>query len=495
MFKVCLLSFCGKYFVTIPKAAGVGWVKMMASNSSSDLRKHLREYVRGDEKAFQTIARQVGGLIYHTAFRRAGDHSCAEEVVQIVLVQISKKAAKLVTHPELLAWVHEASRLETLKFQRGELRRKTREKEAMKALGDDQLTDPHLLADLDESMVELKDSERELILMKYFQGRTFSAIAAETGRSESAEKMRLKRALEKMAGWFGKKGVTLSVAGLTTVLSTEMGKAAPVGLVFGLSGATGVAGLGSAKVGWGIALLISAGVAIPVLTSWAELRELQDEKKRVLELRGESAGGGRDGEVRTVSRRARVISDQIEMEEMGLPIAELAWRYRKADHQSDKIAIGRIERVLEVMSKSEVEELALALRGDYPGNFSTFVGWKMKPGERVDYLMKLGMGSRSVGYVFQEMELEEAREWLLERERQGELISISHSRAYREDLWGVYVRKLRNEVIGDDKKPGVEQLKLVEEALRVGPLTSRSFLMKLRDEALGHVDKQEGGKE
>ncbi|MFT6379559.1 MAG: hypothetical protein ACJAXZ_001035, partial [Akkermansiaceae bacterium] len=34
-----------------------------------------------------------------------------------------------------------------------------------------------------------------------------------------------------MASWFGKKGVALSVAGLTPVLSTEMRKAAPVGLV------------------------------------------------------------------------------------------------------------------------------------------------------------------------------------------------------------------------------------------------------------------------
>lgn len=52
-------------------------------------------------------------------------------------------------------------------------------------------------------------------------------------------------------------------------------------------------------------------------------------------------------------------------------------------------------------------------------------------------------------------------------------------------LWGVYFRKVRNAVIGDDKKLSVEQLKLIGEALRVGLLTSRSFLMKLRDESLG----------
>lgn len=77
----------------------------------------------------------------------------------------------------------------------------------MKTPSDERSTDPHLLAELDESMKVLKDSERELILMKYFQDQTFSAIAAETGRSESAEKMRLKRALEKMAGWFWKRWI------------------------------------------------------------------------------------------------------------------------------------------------------------------------------------------------------------------------------------------------------------------------------------------------
>ena len=62
-------------------------------------------------------------------------------------------------------------------------------------------------------------------------------------------------------------------------------------------------------------------------------------------------------------------------------------------------------------------------------------------------------------------------------------------------LWGVYFRKVRNAVIGDDKKLSVEQLKLIGEALRVGLLTSRSFLMKLRDESLGacrQIGRMEG---
>ena len=33
---------------------------------------------------------------------------------------------------------------------------------------DERSTDPYLLAELDESMKVLKDSERELVLMKYF---------------------------------------------------------------------------------------------------------------------------------------------------------------------------------------------------------------------------------------------------------------------------------------------------------------------------------------
>ena len=87
----------------------------------------------------------------------------------------------------------------------------------MKLMNENRATGPELMVEPDQSLSSLTESDRELVLLRFFEGRSIPAIAAKTGRSESAEKMRLKRALEKLSKWFGKRGITLSVAGLTTV--------------------------------------------------------------------------------------------------------------------------------------------------------------------------------------------------------------------------------------------------------------------------------------
>ncbi|MFT6862156.1 MAG: hypothetical protein ACJAVK_000711 [Akkermansiaceae bacterium] len=159
----------------------------MAYSSSKDLRELLRDFLTGQnrEESFRAVSERLSGLIYHAAYRQLGDATVAEEVTQNVLIQVSRKAGK---HPEILAWMHEATRLEVLQIRSGYARRKKREEKAMK----------------------------------------------------------------EMAGWFGKKGVTLSVVGLTTVLSTKMGKAAPVGLSLLAGGsqlpASALGGVGSGKL-------------------------------------------------------------------------------------------------------------------------------------------------------------------------------------------------------------------------------------------------------
>lgn len=296
------------------------------------------------------MSEYLSGLIYNTALRRSGDHSCGQEVVQKVLVLISRKAAMLAKHPELLAWVHEASRLETLKFLRGERRRRKREQQAMMPTEESMTRDLLLLADLDDSMKILRDSERELILMRFFEGETIPVIAARTGRSESAEKMRLKRALEKMAGWFGKKGVTLSAAGLTTVLSTEMGKAAPVGLGLGTQALTNT-GVGSMKVALGCSLLLSAVLSVPLRKDWNDLQLLEERSAELSAVEGRSSN-------RTIrSPRSRRVTTESMLEQ--LTVDEIATRLLWNEYHQDPLEAAILKKQVERLDE---EELKSALR-------------------------------------------------------------------------------------------------------------------------------------
>lgn len=461
-------------------AAGVGLVKMMSSNTSNELRKHLCDFVQGQEKAFEPVARQLSGLIYHTALRRSGDHSCAEEVVQTVLVQISRKAAKLAKHPEPLAWVHEVSRLETLKFQRGELRRKKREEKAMKTPSDERSTDPHLLAELDESMKVLKDSERELILMKYFQGQTFSAIAAETGRSESAEKMRLKRALETMAGWFGKKGVTLSVAGLTTVLSTEMSKAAPVGVGIGTSfaGMAGAVGGGTGKFGFLLSSFVGGALAIGLVSTQNRISELEKRRNEILAETADSGSGRRQI---TDQRRERHWTEILRldgtMEEKKLTIDELVWRFQRADALSDYLAKERLVTLVATMEHDEVKELCRRLNVVLPDELIELVGEQLTGFELVEFLMEVGVSDGNVKnkIPYDIAPLEFAR-WLIRKEQAAEIINRGYSHDYRQEFWWELYRRFRSI---DQKDISPELIRLVEVGAELAPLRNRPSLKQL----------------
>lgn len=58
------------------------------------------------------------------------------------------------------------------------------------------------------------------------------------------------------------------------MLSTAMAKAATVGLATGVG--AGTVGASSGKLVGGVALLVAAGFAVPILSSWGEVQEMEE---------------------------------------------------------------------------------------------------------------------------------------------------------------------------------------------------------------------------
>jgi RNA polymerase sigma factor (sigma-70 family) len=423
----------------------------MSLKPTTDLRELLRNYASGTnrETSFRKIADHLSGLIYHSAYRQSGDAGMAEDVTQNVLLQLSQKAGKLVRHPEILGWVHEATRLEVLQMQRAGGRRKKREETAMNNMKTDSSSDPHLLVDLDDSLRILSSSERELVLMRFFEGRTFLAISNETGRSETAEKKRLKKALEKMAGWFGKKGITLSVAGLTTVLSTEMGKAAPVGLVAGLTG-SGVAGAGSGKVAAGVALLVVAGMAVPILSKWEKVRGLEaryEELRRHGEagLSSRKSIGAFSGRVRS----ATVIKELDREMEAVKSVDEIAGRLIKNSFYGEIMENRKLKRQLELLDLEELRAVGLAVNASqHRKHFENAiliaeeVRSRLSAPESIIFMNSIGAHTAGVETLFanwsEGVGMEEAGKWLVEMTGDPGIQGKGWYCDTQSALWGVY---------------------------------------------------------
>jgi RNA polymerase sigma factor (sigma-70 family) len=254
---------------------------------------------RRDEAAFRVLAGRHLGLVFHSALRRTGSRPLAEEISQNVLCALAAKAGSLARHPERLpAWLHRATLYESTKAMRSEASRRRREQLADppgQAGQDPALLDA--LPYLDPALDRLGEADRRLLLLHYYEGRSFPDIAELLGKSTVAVQKQSQRALEKLARMLRGKGVALSAAGLASLLSCEFAKAASPSLV---SSAVAAALTGSGGTSTGLVLFMAmkskALVPVALLIAAIPLALLEVAISRA-EQRNESLGSRSSSEV------------------------------------------------------------------------------------------------------------------------------------------------------------------------------------------------------
>src|SRR5215469_16065428 len=93
---------------------------------------------------------------------------------------------------------------------------------------------------LDDAMQELNENDREVILLRYFQNRTYPDIGEQIGVGENGARMRAERALEKLRGVLLRRGLTTTGA-VAALISAHAVSAAPAGLAVSITGAATLA--------------------------------------------------------------------------------------------------------------------------------------------------------------------------------------------------------------------------------------------------------------
>lgn len=194
----------------------------------------LRQYAdHNSEAAFAALVTRHVDKVYSTALRHTRNAHAAEEITQAVFVIFARKAKSLRRHPALSGWFYETARLTALTYIRSEIRRARREQEAHMQTALNENTDdawPHIAPLLDDAMGKLSAADRHAIVLRYFDGKSLGEVGAALGASEDAAKKRVTRAVEKLRGWFTKRGVTLTATVLTAAISANSVQAAPLGL-------------------------------------------------------------------------------------------------------------------------------------------------------------------------------------------------------------------------------------------------------------------------
>lgn len=196
----------------------------------------LRQYSEsGAEPQFTELVQRHINLVYFTALRRTGgDTALAQDIVQSVFATAARKASNLVNHVSLTGWLYTTTRNIAAKAVRKEQTR--RHYENLAAMDTLTGTEPsaeweRLRPIIDGVLGEMPVADREAILIRFFQGRSYVDMSAMLQISEDAARMRLERALERLRRLLQRRGIRSAAAALAVALSAQGGLAVPVGMV------------------------------------------------------------------------------------------------------------------------------------------------------------------------------------------------------------------------------------------------------------------------
>jgi RNA polymerase sigma factor (sigma-70 family) len=212
----------------------------------------LRAYVgQGNQDAFAVLVDRHINLVFSAARRMMRNRHDAEDVTQAVFLILARRAARIDPHVILPAWLYRTTLFLCKDARRAQFRRTRREMaSATPSTGtahDEAGTEPQWIELLDLAMTSLGESDRTLLILRYFQGQSVSEIAATLHVSPNSTSKRLERAVGRLRRFFERQGVALSGSALAAGLASNAVGTAPAGLSVAVAqAATGAANVAAA---------------------------------------------------------------------------------------------------------------------------------------------------------------------------------------------------------------------------------------------------------
>ena len=200
----------------------------MAERTDQEL---LAEFARSEsEQAFAALVARYVNLVYSTALRFTSNAHSAEEITQAVFIILARKAGALSTRVVLSGWLYQTARLTAANFVKGEMRRQRREQEAYMQ---STLNEPgtgsweQIAPLLDDAMGRLGETDRDAVVLRFFENKTAAEVGAALQLSEAAAHKRTSRALEKLRRFFARHGVSSTTTIISGLISVHSVRVAP----------------------------------------------------------------------------------------------------------------------------------------------------------------------------------------------------------------------------------------------------------------------------
>ncbi|HEX2746871.1 MAG TPA: sigma-70 family RNA polymerase sigma factor [Verrucomicrobiales bacterium] len=194
--------------------------------SPEEASHHLKVFTATRcERAFRKLTEGHAGLVYSAALRILdGDAALAQDVAQTVFAALAAKPHAVRDGKALAAWLHRAAVGCAVDAVRGENRRRKREQLAIHMT-------PPLDSDsgstalweqaspvIDAAMDSLPETDRRLLVLRFWQRQDLRAIGSGFGMSDNAVQKRITRALEKLRGILARRGIRGTAAAISAAM-------------------------------------------------------------------------------------------------------------------------------------------------------------------------------------------------------------------------------------------------------------------------------------
>ncbi len=193
--------------------------------------KLLKRYCRNaDEAAFTEVVRRFAGFVHATAMRSLGGNAAAaQDVTQIVFMDLAKRARSLKGHL-LGGWLYRRARFAAADYGKAEQRRRKREEMAGEPPANDTLSNQptiaiELMESLDDALATLNAKDQNAIILRFFEEQSLRTVGEALGTSEDAAQKRIARAIEKLRAFFVARGVVVPTGAFLTTLPLHQSEA------------------------------------------------------------------------------------------------------------------------------------------------------------------------------------------------------------------------------------------------------------------------------